>query len=90
MKILVIEDEAKAATYLRQGLAEAGYVVDVAHDGDAGLAAAQSHDYALILCDVTLPRRDGFSLERFPVGSSVDVMGTRAGRIVMLIAVAPT
>lgn len=62
MKILVIEDEPKAATYLQQGLSEAGYVVDVESDGDSGLLAARSHDYALVICDLTLPLRDGFSV----------------------------
>lgn len=62
MKILVIEDEPKAAAYVRKGLTEAGYVVDLVYDGEAGLAAARHREYALILCDVMLPRRDGFSL----------------------------
>lgn len=62
MKILVIEDEPRSAAYLAQGLIEAGFVVDIAHDGDAGLAAARSDDYAAILCDVMLPGRDGFSI----------------------------
>lgn len=62
MKILVVEDERKAAAYLQQGLAEAGYVVDVAQDGDSGLAAARSQDYALVICDLMLPNRDGFSV----------------------------
>ena len=62
MKILVIEDEPKAAAYLRQGLTEAGYTVDVAADGEAGLAAARLDEYAAVLCDVMLPRRDGFSV----------------------------
>ena len=62
MKILVVEDEPKAAAYLRQGLAEAGFVVDVAHDGEGGLSTARRHEYALIICDVMLPGRDGFSL----------------------------
>lgn len=62
MKILIIEDEPKAAAYLRQGLTEAGYVVDVAADGEAGLTAARLDEYALILCDVMLPKRDGFSV----------------------------
>ncbi len=62
MKILIIEDEPKAAAYVRQGLMEAGYVVDLASDGDAGLTAAHEREYALILCDVMLPGRDGFSL----------------------------
>ncbi|MDQ6736784.1 MAG: heavy metal response regulator transcription factor [Gemmatimonadota bacterium] len=62
MKILVIEDEAKAAAYLQQGLSEAGYVVDVASDGDNGLVAARTDEYALVICDLMLPHRDGFSV----------------------------
>ena len=62
MKILVIEDELRSASYLAQGLIEAGFVVDVAHDGDEGLAAARREDYAVVLCDVMLPGRDGFSI----------------------------
>jgi two-component system copper resistance phosphate regulon response regulator CusR len=62
VKILVVEDEPKAAAYLRQGLTEAGFVVDVAADGEQGLAAARREDYTLVICDVMLPRRDGFSL----------------------------
>ena len=62
MRILIIEDEPKAASYLRQGLSEAGFVVDVAHDGESGLAAARMEAYDLVLCDVMLPRRDGFSV----------------------------
>lgn len=62
MKILIVEDEPKAAVYLRQGLTEAGFVVDLAVDGEAGLTAARIGDYALVLCDVMLPGRDGFSL----------------------------
>ena len=59
---MVVEDEPKAAAYLRQGLTEAGYVVDVALDGEAGLRAARDTAYALIICDVMLPGRDGFSV----------------------------
>ncbi len=62
MKILIIEDEPRAALYLRQGLTECGFVVDVATDGEAGLAAARLDEYALVLCDIMLPRRDGFSV----------------------------
>ena len=55
MKLLIIEDEPKAAAYSRQGLSEAGYIVDVAADGEAGLTAARLDEYALILCDPMLP-----------------------------------
>jgi two-component system copper resistance phosphate regulon response regulator CusR len=62
MRLLVIEDEEKAAAYLRQGLTEAGFVVDVAHSGESGLNAVRNCDHDLIVCDVMLPDRDGFSV----------------------------
>jgi len=62
MKILVIEDEPKAAAYLRQGLAESGYAVEVAHDGTDGLHAAMNGDHDLVILDVMLPGIDGFAV----------------------------
>jgi two-component system copper resistance phosphate regulon response regulator CusR len=62
MKILVVEDESKAANYLRKGLAENGFIVDVASQGDDGLHAACTSDYDLIILDVMLPQRDGWSV----------------------------
>ena len=62
MKILVIEDEPKAAAYLRQGLSESGYAVEVAHDGTDGLHAALTGDHDLLILDVMLPGIDGFAL----------------------------
>ena len=62
VKILVIEDEPKAAQYLRQGLTESGYTVEVAHDGTDGLHAAVSGDHDLLILDVMLPGIDGFAL----------------------------
>lgn len=61
MKLLVIEDEPKARTYLQLGLVEAGFAVDSAADGDAGLAAVRVNEYTLIICDVMMPYRDGFA-----------------------------
>jgi two-component system copper resistance phosphate regulon response regulator CusR len=62
MKVLVIEDEPKTAAYIRKGLAEAGFVIDTAPDGDAGLYCAQTGEYDAIILDVMLPRRDGWSV----------------------------
>ncbi len=62
MKILVIEDEPKAAEYLRQGLAESGYAVEVAHSGTDGLHAAANGDHDLVLLDLMLPGIDGFAV----------------------------
>lgn len=62
MKILVIEDEVKAAAYLRQGLTESNYVVEVAHNGTDGLHAAATGDHDLVILDVMLPGIDGFAV----------------------------
>jgi two-component system copper resistance phosphate regulon response regulator CusR len=62
MRLLVIEDEKKTAEYLRKGLSENGFVVDVAEDGETGLHLAVSSDYDLIIVDVMLPGRDGWSI----------------------------
>jgi two-component system, OmpR family, copper resistance phosphate regulon response regulator CusR len=62
VKILVIEDEPKAAEYLRQGLSESGYTVEVAHDGMDGLHAAANGDHDLLILDVMLPGIDGFAV----------------------------
>jgi two-component system copper resistance phosphate regulon response regulator CusR len=62
MRLLVIEDEPKTATYLRKGLAENGFVVDVAGHGEDGLQLARAGDHDLIILDVMLPGRDGWSV----------------------------
>lgn len=62
MRILIVDDERKAADYLHRGLAESGYVVDVALNGDDGLALALSEYYDLIVLDVMMPGRDGWSV----------------------------
>ncbi|MEI6231565.1 MAG: heavy metal response regulator transcription factor [Planctomycetota bacterium] len=62
MKLLVVEDELKAATYLQKGLGENGYVVDVANDGQAGLTQALSTGYDLVILDVMLPTMDGWTV----------------------------
>ena len=59
MKLLVVEDEHKTADYVRQGLTEAGFVVDLARDGPDGLHLATTEHYDLIVLDVMLPGIDG-------------------------------
>jgi len=74
MRVLVIEDYQPLARSMAQGLREAGYGVDVAADGAAGLAIARSTDYDAIVLDLMLPELDGFSVlerlrqERHPAG----------------------
>jgi len=62
MKILVVEDEPKTGNYLKQGLTEAGFVVDLTRDGNDGLHLATTENYDLIVLDIMLPGRDGWSV----------------------------
>ncbi|MBF0245409.1 MAG: heavy metal response regulator transcription factor [Planctomycetes bacterium] len=62
MKILVVEDEIKTGDYLRQGLTEAGFIVDLARDGLDGLHLAQTDSYDLVILDVMLPGIDGWAV----------------------------
>lgn len=62
MRILVIEDELKTAAYLKKGLEESGYAVDVANDGPQGLILALEEEYDVIVLDVMLPGMDGWTI----------------------------
>ena len=62
MRALVIEDEVKTAAYLRQGLSENGFTVEVCSNGDDGLHQALAVENDLIILDVMLPERDGWSV----------------------------
>jgi two-component system OmpR family response regulator len=65
VRVLVVEDEAKLAALLRQGLRRRGMGVDVASNGDEAVMRATATDYDLILLDVRLPKRDGFEVCRY-------------------------
>jgi two-component system copper resistance phosphate regulon response regulator CusR len=62
VRILVIEDDRKTAGFLAKGLREAGSLVDVAADGEVGLNTAQSRKFDLLIVDVMLPKKDGWTL----------------------------
>jgi two-component system copper resistance phosphate regulon response regulator CusR len=62
MHILVVEDELKTATYLKRGLEEEGFTVDIAHDGEEGILKAKNQHYDLLLLDVMLPKKSGLEL----------------------------
>lgn len=62
MKILIVEDETKTATYLQKGLTEAGFIIDVAFDGEDGLYKATQGHYELIVLDVMLPKLNGWQI----------------------------
>src|ERR1700736_6596771 len=62
MRILVVEDEEKVASFIRKGLEQMSYTVDVVHNGEDALASAAVNDYAVIVLDIMLPGRDGLSV----------------------------
>ena len=62
MKVLVIEDEKKIASFVRKGLEAEGFVVDVCLDGNTGFALATSRPYDVLVLDIMLPGRDGLSI----------------------------
>jgi two-component system copper resistance phosphate regulon response regulator CusR len=62
VKILLVEDEAKTVAFLKKGLSENGFVLDVARDGETGLHLATELTYDLVILDVMLPERDGWSV----------------------------
>jgi heavy metal response regulator len=64
VRILVVEDERKVASFIQRGLEEEGYAVDAAGDGENGLAMALDGVHDLILLDVHLPGRNGFEVLR--------------------------
>jgi two-component system copper resistance phosphate regulon response regulator CusR len=62
VRILLIEDEKKAAAFIAKGLAEAGYSVECARDGETGLDLARASSFDLFLVDVMLPKKDGWTV----------------------------
>lgn len=64
MRILVVEDEKHIASFIKQGLKEEGYAVDVAHDGEEGYFLAGTEKYDLIVLDIMLPKIDGITVCR--------------------------
>jgi DNA-binding response OmpR family regulator len=76
MKILVVEDEKKVASFIKRGLADENYNVTVSHDGADGLKQALNSDFNLVILDVSLPKKDGvtFVKELRAAGNRVPVL----------------
>lgn len=62
MRLLVVEDEKKVASFIKKGLEEEGYAVDLAADGETGLMMGLDGVHDLIILDINLPRKDGLSV----------------------------
>lgn len=82
MRLLVVEDEPKVATFIKKGLEEEGYAVDVAADGEEGLALGLAHVHDLIILDIRLPKLDGLrvlqALRQDQVTAAVLLLTVRA------------
>ncbi|MEI6891578.1 MAG: response regulator transcription factor [Pontiella sp.] len=64
MKLLIVEDDRKIASFIQKGLKEQGYAIDICHEGNAGYQLASGESYDVILLDIMLPGRDGLSILR--------------------------
>lgn len=62
MKVLLVEDEKKVASFIKRGLEEEYYTVDVSHDGKEGASLALSQEYDVIILDIMLPHKDGITI----------------------------
>ena len=74
MRILVIEDEVKIAQFIKRGLKEEGYAVDVAIDGEEGHFMLSSNEYDAIILDLMLPKIDGLTLCRKSVKQAIQLL----------------
>jgi heavy metal response regulator len=64
MRLLVIEDEKKVASFVKKGLEEEHYAADIAYDGEEGLYLAETNNYDLIILDLMIPKIDGWEVLR--------------------------
>ncbi|MBN1533154.1 MAG: response regulator transcription factor [Spirochaetes bacterium] len=71
MRILIIEDDEKVAHFIQKGLEEEQYAVDVSHDGEDGAHWACENAYDLIILDLMLPKKDGYTICRELRGKKV-------------------
>lgn len=62
MRILVVEDEKKVASFIKRGLEQEGYAVDTVHDGMEGQYQAETNDYDVIILDIMLPKKSGLEV----------------------------
>jgi len=73
MRILVVEDEKKVASFIKKGLEEEHYAVDLAHDGVEGQYLAENNDYDLVVLDIMLPKKTGLEVLQSLRAADMDV-----------------
>ncbi|WP_372794285.1 response regulator transcription factor [Pontiella sp.] len=82
LRILLVEDDRELADLIGRGLRREGYAVDHAADGERGLSRAEADPYALLICDLMLPKLDGLSL--------IETLRRRGSRLPVLVLSAKT
>ncbi len=65
MKILLVEDEKQISDYISKGLIEAGYDIDVVDNGESAISYATNNEYALILLDIMIPKKNGIEVVKY-------------------------
>lgn len=73
MKILLVEDEERLASFIRKGMSAEGYEVEIAYDGRTGLSLFRRNSYDIILLDINLPQINGFELCRLIRADNAEV-----------------
>lgn len=73
MRILVVEDEKKLATYIKKGLEESHFAVDVSYDGEEGLFMLDTNGYDLVILDIMLSKKNGFEILKEARNSGKDM-----------------
>ena len=81
MRVLIVEDDKKTASFIRKAMQAEGFAVDVCHDGEEGLTAARVTPFDAIVLDIMLPGRDGLGvlsqLRRLGIGTPVLLLSAR-------------
>lgn len=84
MKVLIVEDEAKVASFISRGLEEEGYKADVAYDGAEGLDRLKSSSYDIVLLDLMIPEIDGLEVLRrmrsWGIGTPVLILTAKSSK----------
>lgn len=79
MRLLVVEDDRKVASFIQKGLEEEGCAVDVLHDGDDAAVQAQMIDYDCVVLDLMLPGRSGFQVLR-------DIRARKPNQLILILS----
>ncbi len=73
MRILLVEDDVRVASFIRRGLKEENFTVDLVHDGEQAVFSAQDNDYDLMILDLMIPKQSGLEVLKILRSSGIDI-----------------